>query len=338
MSQRRAQTRSGRTSDPSSDKANRSVSDSPFNPSEEWNGGQVDRAPWLNRLLHIAEGSFEYITLTRTATVSMSKGAIAVFSIEHAKEHLATTGTGTFRKPNMRLREDLSQMYNAPPATTPAPPPPASMSHGGYPLTPPSVPPAPAAGTSAPTYASALSSGRPQTLMEMELGVDAARNYIIAPHVIEEADLGYLNFFLDRITNERLRKHWAKASANSGRAFVKVFLEEMADEEMSMTAENTVQAKIDAIVRGGLGEATMECLMNSMESYENWADVLDTPVPDAKRAYIFKKWVCDLSKDIKMQMELKLAMLEAKSAAKGKDIAKDDPIGLIFKAANHRSD
>ena len=51
--------------------------------------------------------------------------------------------------------------------------------------------------------------------METELGVDAARNYIIAPHVIEEADLGYLNFFLDRITNERLRKHWAKASANS---------------------------------------------------------------------------------------------------------------------------
>ena len=103
-----------------------------------------------------------------------------------------------------------------------------------------------------------------------------------------------------------------------------------------MTAENTVQAKIDAIVRGGLSEATMDCLMNCMESYENWADVLDTPVPDAKRAYIFKKWVCDLSKDIKMQMELKLAMLEAKSAAKGNDIAiaKDDPIGLIFKAAN----
>ena len=132
MSQRRAQTRSGRISDPSSDKANRSVSDSPFNPSEEWSGGQVDRAPWLNRLLHIAEGSFEYITLTRTATVSMAKGSIAVFSIEHAKEHLATTGIGTFRAPNMRLREDLSQMYNAPPATTPALQP---MSHGGYPLT-----------------------------------------------------------------------------------------------------------------------------------------------------------------------------------------------------------
>ena len=178
-------------------------------------------------------------------------------------------------------------------------------------------------------------SGRPISRLERELGAHAS-GYLLAPFTIEEADEELLDHFLSTVTNDRLVKIWRKKTASSGRLFIKLMSEEIQEEEMSMTGENTIQAKIDVIVRSGLTEATMHNLYYMMEVYEEWANALplDAQVTDSKKAYIYQKWVCDLSPAIKMQMQLNLASLESKAAAKGKDIRATDPIGLVTKAAN----
>ena len=55
----------------------------------------------------------------------------------------------------------------------------------------------------------------------------------------------------------------------------------MDDTEVSFTSENTVQAKMQAILAGGLSEATMECLNNLINDYELWHDALAVMIPDA---------------------------------------------------------
>jgi len=61
----------------------------------------------------------------------------------------------------------------------------------------------------------------------------------------------------------------------------------------------------------------MHNLFASMDLYERWADALppSAAVADSKRAYIYQKWVCDLSSGIKIQMQLNIAAIEAKSRA-----------------------
>ena len=110
---------------------------------------------------------------------------------------------------------------------------------------------------------------------------------------------------------------------------------EIRDEEMSMTGENTIQAKIDQIVRSGLTEASHHNLFYMMDEYDKWANALpkDAQVSGAKKAYIFQKWVCELSPSIKIQMQINLASIEAKHAAKRIDIRATDPIGLVQRAA-----
>ena len=138
MAQRHALTRSGRISDPpSTDKAHRAPT-SPLDVSDDWKGDQVNQAAWFNRVITDAEKSFEFKTLVQTAAVSLpSKGTMAVFSPDHAREHLAMRNLGSFRKPNLRMREDLSNARTN--ATAPAAASPAG-SHGGYPSpTPPAI-------------------------------------------------------------------------------------------------------------------------------------------------------------------------------------------------------
>ena len=186
-----------------------------------------------------------------SAAVSIpSKGQVAVFSAEHAKEHLEGKNQGTIQSPNMRSRETMSAPTTASQTTTAA-----SPAHGGYPGTP--RPP-----TAAPTttYASTVTStGRVSTLLERELGAHAS-GYLLAPLTIEEADEELLEHFLSTINNDRLVKIWRKKCASSGRRFIVLMTEEIRDEEMSMTGENTIQAKIDTSVKSGLSEATMHNL------------------------------------------------------------------------------
>ena len=60
---------------------------------------------------------------------------------------------------------------------------------------------------------------------------------------------------------------------------------------------------------------------------------LETPIPPATRAHEYKKLVCNISDKIATAMLLNLSMLKAKAMARGKNIARDDPIGLVTQAA-----
>ena len=80
------------------------------------------------------------------------------------------------------------------------------------------------------------------TQLEQELGSNAI-GYLIAPLAIEEADEEMLDHFVSTIDNDRLAKIWRKKSMSSGRLFIKLMTEEIRDEEMSMTGENTIQRR-----------------------------------------------------------------------------------------------
>ena len=108
----------------------------------------------------------------------------------------------------------------------------------------------------------------------------------------------------------------------------------MDENEVSFTSENTVQAKMQAILAGGLSEATMECLNNLINDYELWHDALAVKIPDAQRAFAYKKLVVGLSERISNQMEHKINYIETRSLMKGINLAQTDPIALLTKAAN----
>ena len=99
MGKRNMQSRSGRTTDPSTDKAHNTVTEA-FESTEEWAGGQVERGPWFHKRLNEIESIFKLKLLCISAAVSIpSKGQVAVFSAEHAKEHLEGKNQGTIRTP-----------------------------------------------------------------------------------------------------------------------------------------------------------------------------------------------------------------------------------------------
>ena len=145
MGRRNTQSRSGHSTEPSTDKAHNSVTEA-FESTDEWAGGQVERSPWFHKRLNELDSIFKLKLLCISAAVSIpSKGQVAVFSAEHAKEHLEGKNQGTIRSPNMRTRETMSAPATAPQTTAAA-----SPAHGGYPGTP--IPP-----TAAPTTTYALS-------------------------------------------------------------------------------------------------------------------------------------------------------------------------------------
>ena len=91
---------------------------------------------------------------------------------------------------------------------------------------------------------------------------------------------------------------------------------------------------MQAILAGGLSEATMECLNNLINDYELWHDALAVKIPDAQRAFAYKKLVVGLSERISNQMEHKINYIETRSLMKGINLAQTDPIALLTKAAN----
>ena len=255
MPPRSTQKRSGRTADPSTDKAHLSVNDS-ISPTDMWDGGQVEQGPWFHKRVQHALENFAYKLLCTAAVVSIpSKGQVAVHSVEHAKEHLENRCQGTILAPNMRTRENLPPSTTAP-RTTAAPPTPA---HGGYPGTPTPTTTAPAT-----TYASTVSSsGRPLSLLEEALG-QHARGYVISPLMIEELDEEFLvKNFLDYIENDRLKRTLRARAKGSGRLFMMQMREELLNGDMSMTGEDTIQSKLDIIVKPGLPSPRRQCTTSS---------------------------------------------------------------------------
>ena len=323
----RSQGRSRRNADtPStSDRTDRTVS-STFESADVWDGGQIQRTPWFFKKLNQLQESFRFKLFCVSACVSVpNKGQIAVYNVEHAKAHRDGQLNSSIKEPCMWMPSSTTAPSSAPP-TSSAPP------HGGYPGTPIPTP-------SAPSYASAAATtGRPPTLLERELG-DAASSYIIAPFLCEEVDNDMLEFFLKDVDNERLVKIWRRKCTTQGgargRTFIKLMMEEISNDELSMTGETTIQSRIDLIVRTGLNEASLQELFYMMDIYETWADALPSACQpnDSKKAHIFQKWVCDLSPSIKVQMQVEMNTMESKALAVGKNLRVDDPIALVTQAA-----
>ena len=78
----------------------------------------------------------------------------------------------------------------------------------------------------------------------------------------------------------------------------------------------------------------MECLNNLINDYELWHDALAVKIPDAQRAFAYKKLVVGLSERIGNQMEHKINYIETRALMKNTNLAQTDPIALITKAAN----
>ena len=120
--------------------------------------------------------------------------------------HAQGLNKGTMRAPNNRKREDLlaRSLAKAASSMTSSSPIP-STGHGGF----PTPTPAPA------TYAAAASSSpKPKTMLEDKLG-ELASNYKLSSETIEEAQLRFLNFFLDGIESRHLSDLWRKCARSA---------------------------------------------------------------------------------------------------------------------------
>ena len=106
-------------------------------------------------------------------------------------------------------------------------------------------------------------------------------------------------------------------------------LEEMADSGVSLTTEDTQAARMRAVLAGGLDAAEFDAFLTVTGAYEEMNATLETPIPPATRAHEYKKLVCNISDKIATAMLLNISMLESKALARGKNPAKDDPIGLL---------
>ena len=319
----------GTATNPTDQNSRQSKSNNMLSPQDNWAGDDLHKPAWLQRRTRDAEFIYEFRQLVESGTVTNSRGQVCVYDADHAKEHFEGRNRGSFAKPNMRCRASAPAGATAQSPTTTG-----VATHGGYPT------PTPSAGTpGAPTHASVATNAtgtRTLSPLEEALGAHHA-NYVISPSSIEKVDLDFQAHYTDRMSNERLARHWQRVSMlegqPSGRNFLVKFTEGMENEETSMTTEHTVQSKMDLIQRTGLSEATMDCFLATIEEYEMWNETLNVKVPDAKLAFIYRAWVGNLGKDVKIALDLKISTLEARAAHKGKDLYKEDPIGTVVKAA-----
>ena len=196
--------RSNSNSYPSTDPTNARYSPITDSNPNVWNGSQADQAQWLNAKLREAKSDYIFNALVATGAIPITtRGYTAVFGPQHALEHVSGQNIGTFKTPNMRGREDLNAYRTSTPS---APTPPGA--HGGYPS-----PTVPTAGSAASTATKTTS------ILQDALG-ELADQYKIAPDAILEADLRYLNHFVNDIANYRLSDIWKNKSDKSGRRFV----------------------------------------------------------------------------------------------------------------------
>ena len=58
--------------------------------------------------------------------------------------------------------------------------------------------------------------------------MDYASNFIVAPHIIDDVDLEFLNYWLERIEDLEIRISYREKCDGSGRKFVRIFAAELA--------------------------------------------------------------------------------------------------------------
>ena len=82
--------------------------------------------------------------------------------------------------------------------------------------------------------------------------------------MIEELDEEFLvKNFLDYIENDRLKRTLRARAKGSGRLFMMQMREELLNGDMSMTGEDTIQSKLDIIVKSGLPSPRRQCTTSS---------------------------------------------------------------------------
>ena len=285
-------------------------------PSDKWNGDQLHRASWFNTMIKEAQDVFKYKSLILSGTAPISnRGQVAVYSTDHAIEHARRLNLGTWNKPSARRRTNSvnpasARVMPSTPAKTPA----------EGPL------PAETAAPSRPTVSAALTTA---------IG-DLADTYRVAPDHLEEAQLDLLNFFLDNISNAQVRKNYKKQAKDNGCDFIDLLVAEIEDDEVSMTCETTVLTHMENIISSGLSEATWDCYTTVTGLHEEWNETLDSNsiLTDVKRAHLYRKMLNKLGPEVRSELTAEISRRVAVQAAKGKDIAKTDPLGLLNSAAS----
>ena len=233
---------------------------------QKWAGDQLSRTTWVNMMLKKAAQVFVWKQLVTSGTVPIQRsGQTAVFSADHGVEHFNGHNKGSWRSPSERAREQLTIHATGatPSATT------STATHGGYPSGPSSA-------LTAPSHAS------PRSAMDA-LGEHAGM-YKCSPDSIEAEDLEFLNFFLDGIENTHVQEKYRKKCSDSGRLFIRIIMKEIEDDDESLTTEDVVDAKMKAILSGGLSEATYDCYVTTVGQYEAWHDTREdhNRIPDGR--------------------------------------------------------
>ena len=290
-----------------------------------WDGGQARQLAWFLARLRAAEESHEYNLLVKSATALIpSSGTIAVFSPKHAFEHASNTHVGTFANPNTRERENLSALI-APTAASAATTSSTSI-HGGFP-----TPPNPTTSATNTSTATATSS-RTQVLLRNEVG-DLAETYRISPDTIEKIDASFLNHFIDYMKSDRLREFWRR-KCPTGRKFVVEFKKNIDSNSLSLTANDTIDARMRIILSNGLEDATYAAYLEMVGAYEDLNEVRMHPFNEQQLAHEYKNAVCKLSEKIETKLLLRLSILESAAAARGENPARDAPVDLVNEAVS----
>ena len=252
-------------------------------------------------MLKIALTSYANRALIEYNVVVMPKsGHIAVFSTEHAIAHAHGTDKGTARAPNTRKRADL---LTSPVQQAGTPAPPLIGGSAGHPAPTPSQPTVPVPPT-APAPAS-----RTTTELEDTLGVEVAKRYRIAPEIIEEAQLQFLNFFLEDMVSERLADTWRKKCNDSGNEFITKFVEHMTTRATSVTAEETIETAMRGMLERGLlgfGEINYPSYLDFIGEYDDLNKARAHPIDDTALAFQYKRLITSLGPAFSQSMQLKI--------------------------------
>ena len=200
----------------------------------------------------------------------------------------------------------------------------------------PAAAPAAAASPSTATAPAAPSGSTPRRpKLEDQLGEDASQ-YKKVPDLIDEAFLEFLNFFLDDIDNAFVRNKYKLKAKDNGNDFIDIMLAEIKQDEVSMLVEDTTEEEMKLILEEGMREISWTEFTRVTGRYEEWNDTLDADafVDDRKRAHRFRKMLNNLGTEVRTELSQEISRRVSIAAAKGHDIAKHDPLGLLTSAAS----
>ena len=239
---------------------------------EIWNGTALTKAVWFFQHLRLLpERRKAFVQLCRTGTAYTDKGSkIAVYHPEHAREYLNDElSVGSLEEPFAGFRGSWGAIAATPeaPAAAPYSPLPseaapsaadAEASESGAAGS--GALPTPGLSVALLTIAERLaehpavsgSSSAPKTALTRTLGVDYASNFIVASHIIDDVDLEFLNYWLERIEDLEIRISYREKCDGSGRKFVRIFAAELAKAAVGQTTGTAITKHISNVLKAGI--------------------------------------------------------------------------------------